>query len=262
MANADHKHSLPVQVTVIDDSDERQIIVHRELNVYRDFNGLIFPKEKVVLNSNSPISPTGAPFIPAQPYDPLLYRKVYETDYDAVNNIRKVRKDSDIPTAYLWGYSQKLLVAEVKNAVVEEVWLDSFEDNGDLFTDANGANSAKTGLKVRNTSTYTFSPTYQPVESNTLMSYWFWQNAKWNYSGIVSFQRTFTTSGSNLDEVRAFPMGSQMSTYAYDPSRGIISESDANGSTQYYLYDERGRLSVVKDDDRNILKTFTYHFRQ
>lgn len=54
----------------------------------------------------------------------------------------------------------------------------------------------------------------------------------------------------------------QITTYTYRPLIGMTSETDSNGFTTYYEYDEFNRLSVVKDNDRNVIKKYTYNYKK
>lgn len=51
-------------------------------------------------------------------------------------------------------------------------------------------------------------------------------------------------------------------TYTYKPLYGITSETDPNGITVTYEYDNFGRLKVVKNADEEILKTYDYHYKE
>jgi hypothetical protein len=70
-----------------------------------------------------------------------------------------------------------------------------------------------------------------------------------------------TLSGSaTIDELRLFPLGAEMSTFTYEPSIGMRSHCDLNNRLMYYEYDEAGRLSLVRDQNRNILKKVCYSY--
>jgi YD repeat-containing protein len=51
-------------------------------------------------------------------------------------------------------------------------------------------------------------------------------------------------------------------TYTYQPLVGMTSETDANGKTTYYQYDDFGRLKYAKDQDVNVIKEYKYHYKE
>jgi YD repeat-containing protein len=51
-----------------------------------------------------------------------------------------------------------------------------------------------------------------------------------------------------------------MTTYTYDPLIGMTSRNDANGFVTFYHYDSFGRLILVRDQDKKILKSFCYSY--
>lgn len=50
------------------------------------------------------------------------------------------------------------------------------------------------------------------------------------------------------------------SVYTYAPFVGTSSETDPGGKTTYYEYDSFNRLSIVRDNDKNIIKKFCYNY--
>ncbi|MDR4892806.1 MULTISPECIES: hypothetical protein [unclassified Chryseobacterium] len=53
----------------------------------------------------------------------------------------------------------------------------------------------------------------------------------------------------------------QITTYTYDPLVGIRSMTPPSGVTEYYIYDNTGRLHSVKDKDGNIIKDYQYRYK-
>ena len=51
-----------------------------------------------------------------------------------------------------------------------------------------------------------------------------------------------------------------MTTYTYEPLIGLTSQCDINNKITYYDYDGLGRLKLIKDQGRNILKKICYNY--
>jgi YD repeat-containing protein len=77
-------------------------------------------------------------------------------------------------------------------------------------------------------------------------------------SGITSV----TVSGSvTIDGLRLYPSDAQMTSYTYSPLVGMTSSADAGSHISYYLYDALGRMTAIKDQDGNVIKTIQYHYK-
>ena len=118
--------------------------------------------------------------------------------------------------------------------------------------------AAHTGSRYWNGSTYTTTYTL-PNSGNYLIQWWKLSGGVWvfnqqAYTGI-------TTLTGPVDDIRIFPGNAMMSTYTYDPSVGMTSQTDPSGHSTNYFYDSLGRLSYIKDQDGNIIKTFNYHYK-
>jgi hypothetical protein len=65
-----------------------------------------------------------------------------------------------------------------------------------------------------------------------------------------------------LDELRVYPKDARMTTTSYDLKVGKITECDANNRIIYFEYDALGRLRIVRDENKNVIKTYEYNFKQ
>ncbi len=51
-------------------------------------------------------------------------------------------------------------------------------------------------------------------------------------------------------------------TFTYSPLKGVLTSTDENGKKTEYNYDGFGRLLDIRDDSRNLLQTFDYHYKE
>jgi YD repeat-containing protein len=199
-------------------------------------------------------------------------------------NPSESKKKDDITNAFIWDYKNNQPIAQVVNAAQSNIAYNSFESDGtgnwiyagSIITDA----SAPTGRKVYSlNSTY---PVWKPqldVSKTFIVSYWS-KNGAYNVNNISpSTGRTFngwtyyehivpnpasgtiTISGTGLlDEARLYPKGSMMTSYTYEAVLGITTQCDPNNKLLYYEYDGLGRLILIRDQDKNIVKKICYNF--
>lgn len=64
-----------------------------------------------------------------------------------------------------------------------------------------------------------------------------------------------------IDNVRFYPAGAMVSSQGYDPNtRQVSSKTDPNGVSTYYQHDGFGRITAMKNDDKNILSSQAYYY--
>jgi YD repeat-containing protein len=202
-------------------------------------------------------------------------------------NPQQVIPHSGVALSYIWDYLNQHPIAKVSGATVDQVAYTSFEADGSggwtipsvgrvPSTAITGSYSYSLGNGNITRSGLTSSSTY-------VVSYWSTNRSPYAVTGSTSVKQgktitinsgtwtyfehtvtgvgTVTISGSgDIDELRCYPAMAQMQTYTYTPLVGMTSQCDVANRITYYYYDGLGRLSYIKDQDGNIVKTFGYHY--
>ncbi|MBX3258062.1 MAG: hypothetical protein KF862_28275 [Chitinophagaceae bacterium] len=141
---------------------------------------------------------------------------------------------------------------QLTTPATQEFFYEGFEENGN-------ATATPFAGKKYHTGDYTV-PFTMPNSRSYKVNYRYLEDGAWK-SITKSFTNNMTLSeGSAIDEVRVYPVDALMTTYTYDPLIGMTSRCDASNRITYYEYDGFGRLLLVKDQDRNILKKICYNY--
>jgi len=177
--------------------------------------------------------------------------------YDNNGNLLTVSKQNGDPVSYIWGYKGEYPVAEVKNAQANDIFFESFEDGNSNSV----SGDAKTG-NYSHLDAYSKALTGLDNGSYTL-SYWKKTGAVWAFKDtIVTVSAgTYTISlNAQVDDIRFYPTAAQMTTYTYIPQVGVSSVTDAKGEITYYEYDTMQRLLNIRDQYKNIVKSYCYNY--
>ncbi len=209
-------------------------------------------------------------------------------DYDIKGNLITQRKVSDVQTSYIWENSMFMPIAAVSNADPASIAHTSFEngssEGGFLFNLVPSPES-KTGVACHNVGSANLIRNGLNISNTYVLSYWAKSGIPivsagvitsndmnsqgddgWRYfEKIISGVSSVTISGppgTLIDEVRMYPKGATMTTFTHVPLIGLRSKTDQNSRTTYYEYDLTGRLSLIRDHNRNIVKRYKYHILQ
>lgn len=213
-----------------------------------------------------------------------LETRIYFPKYDLHGNLLEQLKAGDERHDYIWDYQSTYPVAEVLNGDSVSVAYTSFEADGSgNWTIGSGARDSTT-VPITGRKSYPIAGgaiSFSGLNATRayIVSYWSTAGSyavtgsgtfktgktvgAWTYyehtvTGVTAVSVSGTSG--NIDELRLYPQGAQMTTYTYEPLVGVTSECDLNNRVTYYLYDGMERLWLVKDQDRNILKEICYNY--
>ena len=137
--------------------------------------------------------------------------------------------------------------------------------------------SAPTGRKVYDLQTGSVSTISLPSNTYTV-SYWSKNGAQSvnstsatagrSLNGYTLYEHKVTLSSGlitisgtgKIDELRLYPSNSQMTSYTYKSIIGLSTICAANNSIVYYEYDAKSRLTLIRDQDQNIIKRICYNY--
>lgn len=186
---------------------------------------------------------------------------------------------------FIWDETYNILLAQGINATGNDIAFSSFETaakggwtySGSPVADA----TAITGAKAYLLSNGSISKTGLGTSLTYFVSYWSRNGQQTvsggsavttgrTYNGYTLYQHkvvnpsagTITVSGTGtIDELKLYPELSLLTTYTYKPLIGINSQSDVNDRIAYYEYDNLNRLTLIRDQDKKIIKKIDYKYQ-
>ncbi|MEZ2440402.1 DUF5977 domain-containing protein [Chitinophaga sp. RCC_12] len=201
------------------------------------------------------LTPATVAFIAPSGTLPAEYKSAGQLDYDAKGNLNYSKSNNNISIGYKWGYNKMYPVAECKNAVPSQFYYEDFEGNGPLVSNTSTAHTGKGGYNGSIMLASQFSAT---TAGRTYRLSYFKQNGTvWEH---IDQPYTGQSLSGVVDDIRIYPQDGEMTTYTYLPLVGISSIITPSGNTSFYSYDAYNRLSVIRDQDGYVMKTFNYAY--
>lgn len=212
------------------------------------------------------------------------YQSIIKLNAYNNNNLLEQQKTDDIKKSYIWDYNSSYPIAEINGASSFDIAYTSFEADGKggwSFTGAVSIDpSAPTGKKAynvnngniikaissgltyvvsywtKNATAFTITGTQAgyPINGRTLNGWKYFEHK-------ITGQTSVTISGNAwIDELRLYPEKTFMTTYTYESLIGMTTQCDVNNRVSYYEYDAFNRLSIIRDQDKNIIKKICYNY--
>jgi hypothetical protein len=229
--------------------------------------------------NDQPLLATQAPFNPNQ----LNFNATYFTPdlsmtYNTPGNVVQTNGVQE-RASVIYDYDNCLPVATVMNADIGSVAYSSFETGGSGGWTINPGSTivterALTGnksfsgalLKTVPTGNYTITlwsvswgtMNVNGLQGTTIANVGIWRLYEWKLTNVTNI----IIQADNIDEVRLYPSNATMATCTYDPLIGKTSECDASNRILYYEYDDLGRLRLIRDENRNIVKMYEYNYKR
>ncbi len=217
---------------------------------------------------------------------PLYKTEVNGMRYDEKYNVlEQYFKSGTQKEAFIWDYNKAFPVAKVDNAGYADIGYTSFEAEstgnwsfaGIPLTDA----SSPTGSKCYNIQSGAISKSTNNTKTY-ILSYWTKNAIPFavagtqsgypikgrSYNGWTCYEHRISgvsevkISGTGMiDELRVYPADASMKTFTYNPLIGLSATCDEKNQIGYYIYDQQGRLVLIKDQDGNVLKKIDYQYQ-
>jgi hypothetical protein len=221
--------------------------------------------------------------VQASLYTNPLETRVRYLAYDAYGNPLSMSRDKDIVTSYLWAYNSARPIAQVVNGGNTAIAYTSFETSetggwSGISAVGTTLSGSLTGMRAWTQTNFNISKSGLSNSTSYVVSFWskgvaFQVNgvaatAGRSVNGWTFYSRKVTpTTGSisvtgsgTIDELRLYPATGQMTSYTYEPLAGVSTAADPNNRIVFYEYDELQRPILIRDQERNIVKKFSYNY--
>lgn len=203
------------------------------------------------------------------------YEETVCYDYDSAGNLISYQKNGEPIKSFLFSRGQSIPMATVINARyapeaterINEVYFNDFEAVTDGEYVWPESTVAKSGTHICS-SRWLMIPLSNFKQGRYILSYWWRTNSsqQWNrYRSIINVTEStqnlmvpFPAQTVMVDDLSIVPQNATIQSSVILPGLGKISETDIRGRTTYYEYNGFGLPIRVLNNEREVIKTFSY----
>ncbi len=189
--------------------------------------------------------------------------RLINMEYNENHSLIAFKEANGFHKRYIYGYEDnKFPVAEIIGDKNSASYYEGFETLKGVSNEIQNARTGEYGwlgtlvTPITGEGTYKVSYWVKTEVGDWILEEKFIQNSSGDHI-IINETRV-------IDDVRIVPSNEPiyMNTYTYDEVNGLTSITDSNYYITYFEYDDLGRLSVIKDDEGNIVESFDYSYKQ
>jgi hypothetical protein len=248
-----------------------------------DASSRIYPSTVQTLQLTQPAtSYTAAYSGAAGTADPRFVTVKTFDKFDAKENLSQFTGKDGVTTSFLWDKHNNNPVVEAIGVAADKVAWSGFENTTPsnfggtwglvgsyVTTDFATGKQCYNGTVTVNTAGF--------LNQNYNLSFWMKGSTPFVLNGTTSIpvttnwtlyetkitggtSVTINTQGGLIDEVRIYPVTTQMTTYGFDQLVGVNTITDAKSKATFYESDNLGRLHLMKDQNRDIVKRVNYEY--
>ncbi len=202
---------------------------------------------------------------------------LYDPDHLQIKQVERVESDNSIYLQkFYYPGDTEIEPSEINNGLVQKHMVNTILKketikNGQLIAGTktnygffNGSQLLPASNELLEGTAYEVKLIFDQYDGNgNLLQYHtpgdLYHSINWGWAGTYPVAET--TNSVYKENVNLYPAESRTTKYAYQPLIGVRSITAPDERSTFYEYDDFGRLTLIRDQDQNIVKRIDYHFK-
>lgn len=255
---------------------------------YNDFDGYINLAEKYELVTDQPLPDERFSFGKVSGKNFIVNKDIFKSQLQLTHNqfghLVQQRLTNNFPVGYFWSFDFNSPTHILENVNLNQMASNSFEgleekdgwiynvnervcnsnayDGKCFFGGSNLTSPAllndfyTVSFRIKNKSSSSGSVQVNGLALNNIQSDWTYYEVDLPKSQTVSLK----LSNVYFDQIYVYPTNANITKYQYTPVFGLNKVTDGNNISTIYEYDSFGRLSLIRDNDSNVVKGYKYRY--